>query len=107
MRRLPFCQREGDCRLQAQTEHAAKFDDPWDRLDAVIAYSSKVDEYGLLVRDGGRKMVRIYHCPWCGSNLPESKRALWEKVLAEMGIDDPMANPRVPEAYRSDKWWRE
>jgi hypothetical protein len=40
----------------------------------LVAYSSKLDEYLLIVHDGGQSGVHIQYCPWCGVRLPESQR---------------------------------
>ena len=41
-------------------------DDPWE-CDVVLIRSAA--QFGLPVRDGGRSVVRISHCPWCGTNV--------------------------------------
>lgn len=73
--------------------------------DAVITYSKKFDEYGIPVNDGGSSTIRIKYCPWCGTALPESKRDRWFDELSIMGIDEP-DDPRIPDSYRTDSWWR-
>lgn len=47
--------------------------DPHDCPDNLIYLSEQFDEYGILVHDGGASYVIIQYCPWCGTNLPESK----------------------------------
>ena len=42
--------------------------------DALVTYSPRWREYGLIVHDGGSSWVSIRFCPWCGSRLPESVR---------------------------------
>lgn len=74
--------------------------------DAVIVYVDMFDEYGIPVNDGGSSKVRIQYCPWCGSRLPESKRERWSDELEEMGIFEP-DDPRIPDSFRTDEWWRE
>ncbi len=51
-------------------EHA----DPFDCPDALIYYSEKINEHGIIIHDGGTAYSVIQHCPWCGTKLPESKR---------------------------------
>jgi hypothetical protein len=55
--------------------------------DALIAYSPKFNEYGIIVHDGGLSFVQIHHCPWCGTKLPESERDGWFDALERNGID--------------------
>lgn len=81
--------------------HADMFDCP----DALIFYSPKFDEYGLIIHDGGHGSIQIKYCPWCGTTLPESKRDRWFDELEMMGFDDPTAE-QIPERYQSDSWYR-
>jgi len=69
-----------------------------------VVYDTVFDEY-CLVREGGLDAAPISHCPWCGSELPDSKRDLWFAELALRGLtaDDP----GLDEAFRSDTWWRQ
>jgi len=60
----------------------------------------------LIVHDGGRSVVEIRFCPWCGCRLPNSKRNLWFEELARRGILDPDA-VLIPATFESDRWWRE
>jgi hypothetical protein len=48
--------------------------DVCDCADNLISYSPELNEYGLIVHDGGSSSIQINFCPWCGSKLPESKR---------------------------------
>jgi len=57
------------------------------------------------IRDGGSSVMQMRFCPWCGSELPESKRDLWFDTLAGLGFDDPWQQP-IPDEFRSDQWWR-
>jgi len=49
--------------------------DPFDCADVLIYYSEQHDEYGIIIHDGGASYSVLKYCPWCGVNLPESKRA--------------------------------
>jgi hypothetical protein len=80
-------------------------DDRHDCPDALINYVSKFDEYGLIIRDGGSSSISIAYCPWCGDQLPPSKRDRWFDELEAMGFDDPYVQA-IPEAYQSDAWYR-
>ncbi len=79
--------------------------DPYDCPDSLIAYAPTFDEYGLIIHDGGPSYLRITHCPWCGSRLPESKRDRYFDRLAELGLDDTPAE-NLPEHFKSDAWWQ-
>ena len=48
--------------------------DPWDCPDQLVHHRPEPDEYGLPVRDGGTAMSVIRFCPWCGVELPPSRR---------------------------------
>jgi hypothetical protein len=80
-------------------------DDPFDCADTLLTYDAKFDEYGLLVRDGGRSVVQILFCPWCGQRLRNSKRDVWFEELALRGFHDPLVEP-IPSEFESDRWWR-
>jgi len=43
--------------------------------DALVAYSSRTDEYGLYIHDGGSSVMGIGFCPWCGTDLRRSAAA--------------------------------
>ncbi|MEU6239707.1 hypothetical protein [Streptomyces sp. NPDC047024] len=49
-------------------------DDPFGCPDALVGFSAKFQEYGLIVHDGGASSITIDFCPWCGQRLPESQR---------------------------------
>lgn len=93
--------------MQAQVDlvcptHAVREDCP----DALISYSDKFREYGLVVHDGGSGSIRIGFCPWCGTKLPASLRDRWFEALAALGFEDPWEQD-IPEAFHSDAWYRE
>lgn len=79
--------------------------DPFDCPDTLITYNDKFDEYGLIIHDGGSSSIEITYCPWCGSELPGSKRDLWFEVLEQLGFDDP-AEQSIPEEFKTDKWYK-
>jgi len=66
-------------------DHGDRFECP----DALVEYTDRFDEYGLIIHDGGTSVRAIEFCPWCGSTLPESKRDRWFKELEALGINDP------------------
>ncbi|MFT9498003.1 DUF6980 family protein [Anaerosolibacter sp.] len=73
--------------------------------DKLIFFNDKFDEYGIIFHDGGPSYSTISFCPWCGSELPESKRDLWFDTLEELGFDDPVEQ-EIPEEFKSDSWYR-
>jgi hypothetical protein len=81
-------------------QHVDRFECP----DALISYYDRFDEYGLIVHDGGHSVIRISYCPWCGMELPESKRERWFNELKALGYDDPV-NQDIPAQYRSNRWY--
>ncbi len=81
--------------------HSDEFSCP----DALISYSEKFDEYGLIIHDGGSSGIGIYFCPWCGTKLPESQRSRWFEELEALGFDDPYGQ-EIPEDYQSAAWYK-
>ena len=47
--------------------HPDRFDCP----DALIHKS--LDDYGIIIHDGGRSVVEIAFCPWCAKKLVKHK----------------------------------
>lgn len=71
-----------------------------------ISYSPRFREYAIDLRSSGGKQL-IAFCPWCGAQLPTPLRDEWydlveAQVSALSGPDDL----RIPEDFKSDKWWR-
>jgi|SRR5690606_12428764 len=75
-----------------------------DSPDIIIKYIAKFDEYGIPIYDGGSSMIVIHYCPWCGKQLPESKRDLWFDTLENMEVNVDLAD-EIPEEFRSSKWY--
>ena len=72
-----------------------RFADP----DVLVWYSEQLDEYGIIVHDGGSSTVEICFCPWCGTKLPPSARDRWFDELEAKGVD-PTCDP-MPSAYET------
>ncbi|MBQ8575399.1 MAG: hypothetical protein IJ447_05060 [Clostridia bacterium] len=74
----------------------------------VIYYSSKFNEYGIPIHDGenGRasSYILIEYCPWCGKELPESKRDEWFELLEELGFDCPFEDD-IPQKFKTSEWY--
>lgn len=73
--------------------------------DALVCYSDKFREYGLVIHDGGSSSKPICFCPWCGSKLPDSLRDRWFAELTALGIEDPWEQ-EIPEPFRTGAWYR-
>jgi hypothetical protein len=92
--------------MQRQVEfECEKHPDRFDCADALVAYAIKFDEYGLIIHDGGSSVITIDYCPWCGKKLPESKRYAWFNAIEKLGLDP--GSDDIPDAYQSDKWYRD
>lgn len=81
-------------------QHENRFDCP----DALLSYNERFDEYGIIVHDGGISMSVIHFCPYCGTELPASKRDLWFDTLEKLGFDDPWEQ-QIPKAFETDAWY--
>lgn len=80
-----------------------------------VEYDPIFREYAISeVKNGKRGMThqRMFYCPWCGEKLPESLRHEWFNLIEAIGLDDIDIfsdidrDPRIPEAMKSDAWWR-
>lgn len=92
-----------DAMRRAINHECAVHPDPFDCPDALIAYSPKFDEYGIIVHDGGTAVSHIDFCPWCGARLPESERDRWFDELDVRGFSDPWEQ-EIPAEYRDHRW---
>jgi hypothetical protein len=68
-----------------------------------ITYDPRFDEY-FATREGNTWHIR--YCPWCGIELPESKRDLWFDRLEALGFDNP-AEQEIPQEYMTAAWYKE
>lgn len=75
----------------------------YDCPDALIIYSPKFDEYGIIIHDGGTSNILIKFCPFCGKKLPNSKRNKWFNKMEKLGID--INNDKIPKIYLNYGWW--
>ena len=81
-------------------QHPDRYDCP----DALVDYSARLRQYGLIVHDGGHSVITIEYCPWCGTKLPSSLADEWFDQLDQLGLEP--GDPRIPEPLKSDAWWR-
>ena len=63
--------------LQAALEMSCDtHDDPFDCPDSLIGYNEAFNQFALIIHDGGRDVVVIRHCPWCGAAFNDLKAAI-------------------------------
>jgi hypothetical protein len=76
---------------------------------SLIRYSERFDEYAIpdyVAHDFKDAPVQlIKYCPWCGEELPKSKRDEWHDKLEAMGIN-PMID-EIPDDFKGEEWRRE
>jgi hypothetical protein len=71
----------------------AEHSDPFECRDALLIYNDVMDEYGLIIHDGGASYVLIDRCPWCGTRLPQSARDKWFDEVDALDLSDGMPPP--------------
>lgn len=76
--------------------------DPFDCGDALVWFMPKYDEFGLIIHDGGSSVSVIAFCPWCGVQLPESRRDRWHEELEARGIDPH--EDEIPAEFADHRW---
>lgn len=76
--------------------------DPFECADQLVVYNEILDEYGIIVHDGGPSYVLMSHCPWCGTRLPESERDRWYDEIEAKGYTDET----MPAQYLTAAWRR-
>ncbi|MEV6028376.1 hypothetical protein [Streptomyces sp. NPDC052036] len=79
-----------------------RHDDAFTCPDALILFTARFQEYGLVVHDGGTASIGIDFCPWCGQRLPESQRDRWFEELESRAID-PWSDG-IPAEFQDDRW---
>ncbi|MGN9756752.1 DUF6980 family protein [Streptomyces sp. SD31] len=70
--------------------------------DALVGFSARFQEYGLILHDGGTSSITIDFCPWCGRRLPASQRDRWFDELERRGIDP--GEDEVPAEFQDGRW---
>jgi len=72
-----------------------------------ILYHARLRGYGIKVKNSLAN-ISISYCPWCGAKLPEPLHKKWWEILEGMLPDfDGFADPRIPDDFQSDKWWKD
>ena len=79
--------------------------DEYECPDVLIKYIEKFDEYGLIIHDGSSSIMTIKFCPFCGFQLPASKRDLWFEKLEKLGFDDP-GKQNIPNEFDNNEWYK-
>lgn len=51
------------------THRCERHDDPFACPDRVVVHAPEHRLWGLVVHDGGRSVIGINFCPWCGAKL--------------------------------------
>lgn len=73
----------------------------------IIYFSSRFREYGIPIKDRKRvssSYIAIQFCPWCGKQLPYSKRDEWFDELEKMGYESPL-DQEIPEEFKNSLWY--
>ena len=76
-----------------------------------ISYIPWTREYGIrrlpvdrMMETQPIRMRKIDFCPFCGTKLPSSLKAEWQRRIAEAGYDPNDEN--LPGDFLSDRWWK-
>ena len=72
--------------------------------NGAIRYSDIFDEYGIPLPEDSVSVIRVSHCPWCGTTLPKSKRNEWFQKLERLGYDAHLFDENIPVDFKSSKW---
>jgi Domain of unknown function (DUF6980) len=80
-------------------------DDPVPVIDPCrpVLYDAVFDEYRLTCGSALLDAVVLDFCPWCGVDLPDSRRDEWFDTLAAAGVEPD--DPALDERFHSDAWW--
>ncbi len=77
--------------------------------DSPFHYSPKTREWSIKLGEFWKydswECLGMQFCPFCGYKFPESLRNKYFEELEVLGIDHWMEPEKVPEEYKSDKWW--
>ncbi|WP_141658658.1 DUF6980 family protein [Carbonactinospora thermoautotrophica] len=71
-----------------------------------LCYLPKYREWGIDHRDE-LSFKQIRYCPWCGRKLPGDLWDEWRTRVEQLGLDPWDDRDKIPEAFHSDRWWKE
>jgi hypothetical protein len=71
--------------------------------DRTIAYDPVFAEYRLVEHRGRLHNKPLRHCPWCGADLPPSRRLKWFAAINHLGFTPD--DPDLPTQFATDQWW--
>ncbi len=98
---MKFCCKDMKNHIECK---CATHDNVFACCDHLLYYNNVVDEYGIIIHDGGSSYLHILYCPFCGTKLPKSKRTSYFDLLEGLKIN-PWDN-HIPEEFKSDEWWK-
>ena len=90
--------------MRARDHHCERMDYAVAEERLPVWFNARFREWGIKYVDGVSSYELLF-CPWDGEELPGSLRDAWFERLDRLGMEPE--DPRVPEAMRSDRWWRE
>lgn len=76
----------------------------FDCADNLFIYNHIMNEYGIIIHDGGSSYIEIKYCPFCGKFLGNSKREEFFELIDKLNLDRDDEN--FPEEFKSDEWWK-
>ncbi len=75
-----------------------------DKIDIVYWPSERF--YGIGSKRGTSSAQLIHYCPWCSTKLPKDLNdELCKIIFDELKLDD-FDDPRMPEEFKTDEWWK-
>lgn len=71
-------------------------------------YIPRTRDYCIFVKkEYGGSLCGIDYCPWCGNKLRYSLRnELGEILFDELHLDSFFDDPKMPEEFKTDEWWK-
>ena len=77
-----------------------------DEGEVYINYDQVSRSYGIAIRGLDNAVISINYCPWCGTKLPKDLSDELGKIIFEELELDGFDDPRLPEEFKSDEWWK-
>lgn len=69
-------------------------------------YSDVFREFRVCITGDSDSVLNFEFCPFCGVELPSSKRSEYFDILEDLEIDAYPPDPALPEDMQSGAWWR-